>query len=77
MKLKDIFNFLHKSGDKTPERPPIEKEDIYAMIKHKTEERSLGSKSYGKHNNRKRTRGRHIQYMQVGKYTKPIFHGAK
>jgi len=77
MKLKELWNWLTKGGEKKHEIPPQIAEDTYAMIKHTTKTRSLGSKSYGKHNNRKRTRGRRIQYMQVGKYTKPIYHGAK
>ena len=49
--------------------------DPYAMIKHRT--KTLGFRSHDSHNNRKRTKGRHIQYVEVNGMTKPIYHGAK
>jgi hypothetical protein len=36
----------------------------------------LGSRPHTRHNNRKYTRGRNTQYVHVGKFTKPIYHGA-
>ena len=77
MKLKDIFNFLRRAGDKTPKRPPIEKEDMYATIKHHTQMRYIGKRLHGKHNNRKMTKGRRVQYHTANGITKPIYHGAK
>jgi hypothetical protein len=77
MKLKELWKWLTKSGDKNPERPPIEKEDMFGTIKHATRKRYLGIRAMGKHNNRKMTRGRRIQYVEVNGITKPIYHGAK
>jgi len=76
MKLKAIFEWIKKATHKPDkEERPIDKEDPYAIIKHKT--KSLGFRLRAQHNNRKRTRGRNIQYVQVGDSTKPIYHGAR
>ena len=74
MKLKDIFNWNKKAGEAEPEIRPIDKEDPYSTIKHKT--KSLGFRKIHYGNNRKRTRGRNIQYVVVGKSSKPIYHSA-
>ena len=74
MKLKEIFNWLKRAGKPEKEVRPIDIEDPYATIKHKT--RSLGFRMMISHNNRKQTRGRHIQYTYVGRYSKPIYHSA-
>jgi len=37
----------------------------------------IGVRFYLTHNNRKLTRGRHVQYVHVGGRSKPIYHGAK
>lgn len=75
MKLKEIWAALKKAVKK-PELQvrAIDKEDPYATIKHKT--KTLGFRHYDGHNNRKRTRARHIQYVTVNGRTKPIYHGA-
>lgn len=36
--------------------------------------KSIGVRKYFKHNNRKRTKGRKIQYVVFGKTSKPIYH---
>lgn len=77
MKLKELWNWLTKGGEKKHTHPPIEKEDMYAMIKHKTKERSLGIRAMNKHNNRKVTRGRKVQFVEVNGVSKPIYHSAK
>jgi len=75
MKLKEIWEAIKKITHKEEKFVrQIDKEDPYATIKHKTE--SLGFRHYLRHNNRKRTRGRNIQYVHIGKATKPIYHGA-
>ena len=75
MKLKEIWESIKRVFKKAkPEIREIDKEDPYATIKHKT--KTLGFRHYAGHNNRKRTRGRNVQYVQVGKYMKPIYHGA-
>ena len=40
-------------------------------------EKTLGARRYEKHNNRKTTKGRHVQYVELNGITKPIYHGAK
>lgn len=50
--------------------------DIYGMIKHDTKTRYLGARSMRRHNNRKTTKGRHVQYVNVSGITKPIYHFA-
>jgi hypothetical protein len=74
MKLKEIFNWLKRAGKPEKEIRPIDIEDPFAIIKHKTRERYIGRRSMPMHNNRRQTRGRHIQYIQVGRVTKPIYH---
>jgi hypothetical protein len=78
MKLKELWSWLKRAtkGKEKTDRL-IEKEDPYATIKHKTQKRYLGVRALGQHNNRKATRGRHIQYVHVGDTSKPIYHGAK
>jgi hypothetical protein len=66
--IKSLFRH-QKSGEVfVPDNDPS------GMIKHKT--KTLGFRSYGKHNNRKRTRGRNVQYIFIGNKSKPIYHGA-
>jgi hypothetical protein len=77
MKFKELWNWLKKAGKQKTAKREIEKEDPMAMIKHKTQKRYLGIRSIGSHNNRKRTRGRHIQYVHAEGTSKPIFHGPK
>jgi len=72
MKLKQIFEWIKKIGKPEKQTRPIDAEDPYSMIKHKT--KSLGFRMMLSHNNRKRTRGRNIQYTQIGRYSKPIYH---
>ena len=72
MKLKEIWNTIKKIGKPEKQERPIDKEDHFAMIKHKTKE--IGFRSFRSHNNRKRTRGRIIQYVSVGHTSKPIYH---
>jgi hypothetical protein len=75
MKLKDIFNWLKKAGKPEKDAIPIIEDDPYAMIKHKTQRRySTGSRIMPKHNNRKMTRGRRVQYVTGTSGTKPIYH---
>jgi hypothetical protein len=75
MKIKEIWEAIKKVVRKPDVQVrEIDKEDPYATIKHKT--KTLGFRHYSRHNNRKATRGRHIQYVQVGKHTKPIYHSA-
>lgn len=74
MKLKDIFNWLKKAGKPEKQERETEKEDMYAMVKHIT--KTLGFRSHRKHNNRKLTRGRRIQYVIVNGRSKPIYHAA-
>lgn len=76
MKLKDIFNWIFKANPKPEkEERPINQANPYAMIKHATKHRYIGSRSMPRHNNRKATNGRHIQYI-IGEngITKPIYH---
>jgi hypothetical protein len=76
MKLKDIFNWIFKVN-KRPEKEEraIDHDDPYAMIKHATKHRYIGRRSMPRHNNRKLTKGRHVQYV-IGEngITKPIYH---
>ncbi len=74
MKLKEIFEAIKKVTKPEKEVRPIDKEDPYATIKHRT--KSIGMRLMRPHNNRKRTRGRNIQYVIVGKTSKPIYHFA-
>lgn len=75
MKLKEIWEAIKKIAKKEDKLVrPIDKEDPYATIKHKT--RSLGFRHHLRHNNRKRTRGRNIQYVVIDGVSKPIYHGA-
>lgn len=75
MKLLEIWNEIKKITKKPDiQIRDIDKEDPYATIKHKT--KTLGFRSYKAHNNRKRTRGRHVQYTHLGKFSKPIYHHA-
>ena len=74
MKLKEVWESIKKIAKKPDiQVREIDKEDPYATIKHKT--KTLGFRHYGGHNNRKRTRGRNIQYVRGIKLTKPIYHG--
>jgi hypothetical protein len=68
--IKSLFK--HQKSDKVF----IPDNDIYGMIKHETKSRySLGSRSMRAHNNRKTTKGRHVQYvMGENGITKPIYH---
>jgi len=73
MKLKEVFESLKKLFKKPQiEIRQIDKEDPYATIKHVT--KTLGFRHYSRHNNRKRTKGRNIQYVKIGSRTKPIYH---
>jgi hypothetical protein len=75
MKALNFFSWLKSIFKKTEKQSrPIDNDDPYATIKHKT--REIGMRSYRTHNNRKRTRGRNIQYVTVGRVTKPIYHCA-
>jgi|WetSurMetagenome_2_1015567.scaffolds.fasta_scaffold00103_80 hypothetical protein len=74
MKLKDIFNWIRKIAKPEKQIREIDKEDPYATIKHTT--KTLGFRHYARHNNRKATRGRHLQYVKIGNSTKPIYHNA-
>ena len=74
MKIKEIFGRIKKIGKPEKQVRSIDDEDPYSMIKHRT--KSLGFRQMVSHNNRKRTRGRNIQYLQIGRYSKPIFHSA-
>lgn len=75
MKLKEILDAIKKATKKPDVQfREVDKEDPYATIKHKT--KTLGFRHYSRHNNRKRTKGRNIQYVMVNGYTKPIYHGA-
>lgn len=76
MKLKEIFNWIKKVAKPEKEVRPIDFEDPYATIKHKTKQRYIGMRSMRSHNNRKLTRGRYVQYVTVGKTSKPIYHFA-
>ena len=76
MKLKDIFNWIFKANPK-PEKEirDIDHADPYAMIKHATKQRHIGRRLIPMHNNRKMTKGRHVQYvMGENGITKPIYH---
>lgn len=76
MKLKEIWEAIKKIAHKEEKLVrEIDKADPYATIKHKT--KSLGFRHYLRHNNRKRTRGRNIQYIFVDGISKPIYHGAR
>ena len=75
MKIKEFFEWIKKKvGKPEKEIRPIDIEDPFATIKRKTRERYIGARSMPRHNNRKQTRGRHIQYVKVGRITKPIYH---
>ncbi len=75
MKLKEVREWIKKIAKKEEVHVrKIDKEDPYATIKHKT--KTLGFRHYSGHNNRKRTRGRNVQYVTVNGRTKPIYHGA-
>ena len=75
MKLKEIWETIKKIAHKEEKLVrEIDKEDPYATIKHKT--KTLGFRHYSRHNNRKRTRGRNIQYIFIDGISKPIYHGA-
>jgi hypothetical protein len=75
MKLKEIWNWLVKANPKQKaEKREIDSDDPHMMIKHRTQK--FGLRSYGKHNNRRRTKGRNIQYVNIGSSSKPIYHGA-
>jgi len=75
MKLKEIWNAIKKIAKPEKQERAIDKEDPYMTIKHKT--KTVGFRSMRNHNNRKSTKGRHVQYVQVNGITKPIYHGAK
>lgn len=74
MKLKDIFNWIKRTSNPTKELKEEFKEEPFAMIRHKT--RTLGMRSHKKHNNRKDTRGRHVQRVVINGIMKPIYHSA-
>lgn len=75
MKLKEVWGQIKKIAKKPDiQIREIDKKDPYATIKHKT--KTLGFRSYKGHNNRKSTRGRYIQYVYLGKFSKPIYHHA-
>ena len=77
MKLKDIFNSIFKINPKPEkEERSIDHDDPYAMIKHATKRKyEVGRRSMPRHNNRKLTNGRRVQYV-IGEngITKPIYH---
>jgi hypothetical protein len=74
MKLKEIFEQIKKIVKPEKQVRPIDVKDPYATIKHKT--KSIGFRHYSRHNNRKRTKRRNIQYVKVGRTSKPIYHSA-
>ena len=74
MKLKNIWEGIRKVTKPEKQVRDAERDDPYATIKHKT--KTLGFRSMKAHNNRRRTRGRNIQYVTIGKHTKPIYHAA-
>lgn len=74
MKIKEIFNWIKKTSNPEKEIKAEYKEDPYVMIRHKT--RTLGMRSYKKHNNRKDTRGRHVQRVIINGIMKPIYHSS-
>lgn len=76
MKFRDILNWIKKAGKPEEQVRQIDIEDPYATIQHKTKERYIGMRRMPRHNNRKRTKGRNIQYIRVGKSSKPIYHSA-
>lgn len=67
-----IISFLKKAKKADVlEHEPEEKE----IEKPKTPKvKSIGERKYPKHNNRKRNKGRKIQYVIFGKSSKPIYH---
>ena len=75
MKIKEIWNWIKKVAKPEKQVREIEKDDPYAMVKHTT--KTVGFRSMRNHNNRKRTNGRNIQYVEVNGISKPIYHGAK
>ena len=72
MKIKEIWNWIKKVTQPKKQERITEKEDPYAMIKHKT--KSLGFRHHKAHNCRRKTRGRNIQYVTLNGRTKPIYH---
>lgn len=74
MKLKDVFNWIKKTGNPAKEIKAEYKEEPYAMIQHKT--RTLGMRKMRYHNNRKDTRGRRVQRVIINGQMKPIYHSA-
>ena len=73
MKLLKFWNwikslFKHQKSGKVF----IPDNDPFAMIKHTT--KSLGFRSHRRHNNRKVTKGRPVQYVTVNGISKPIYH---
>lgn len=75
MKLKEIWNWIKKVAKPEKELRAIDKEDPYATIKHKT--KTLGFRGMRNHNNRKITKGRNVQYVEINGITKPIYHTSR
>lgn len=61
MKLKEIWNWIKKVAKPETQQREIDKEDMFAMVKHTT--KTLGFRSHRRHNNRKLTKGRNVQYV--------------
>jgi hypothetical protein len=60
-----------KISEPEPEiKTPIVRTPIVRIPKIKT----IGERKYPKHNNRKKTKGRKIQYIELNGTSKPIYH---
>ena len=72
-----FFNWfvgLFKSTVKEIEpKPEVE----HVPVKKVKKEKHIGRRNHSQHNNRKNSKGRHVQYIEVNGITKPIYHGAK
>ena len=55
----------------------IEPEVEHVPVKKVKKEKYIGKRKHSQHNNRKNSKGRHVQYIEVNGVTKPIYHGAK
>jgi hypothetical protein len=76
MKLKEIFEAIKKVAKPEKQIRAIDIEDPMATIKHKTKVRYIGMRVMPRHNNRKSTNGRRVQYVVVNGISKPIYHFA-
>lgn len=69
-----LFKSTVKEIEHVPNPEPVFVPEPVKKIK---KEKYIGKRNYAQHNNRKNSKGRHVQYIGVNEITKPIFHGAK